>query len=357
MAFGVVIFLILQSFCTRAEAAACARANGSSHTLTIDVVNVPRDQANNTRITDWKTLPGENARLLNCDSDNSTDVGGRWYNHSMTSTGTTYSESGASYTVYKTNITGIGIVVRAQYATGQDGAHNVVSYTCFTYATFWSAYYDLSATPGQSCWTQTGQINYVYYGGKTQMALIKTGAFTDGSKVQVSDGWRFSAQVGTDYHWGGTNMDHLFSVTTTVVNMIRCTTPDVTVVLGTHAPSEFAAVGSRTTPVKFDLEVNNCGKGMAKVSYGFNLASGVTYTAKDGLFGLRSGATAKGISVKLMKGDGTTAVELDKFITLTNYNATQGGSYKVPLSAAYQRTGDVTPGSADAELIIAMSYE
>lgn len=193
------------------------------------------------------------------------------------------------------------------------------------------------------------------FGGAPEIALVQYGKASAGT-VNPQMIFYYMIYGNGDAHYGGGGYDRKYYLPTIQVNLLSCATPDIVVPLGSHSPSEMPSVGSRTTPVKFNLQVNNCPAGMASINYGFNFNSGTGYTANQGLFGLTSGSTARGIQVKLLNGDSSQTVELDKWYTLTGYNSSTGGSYTVPLSAAYQRTGAITPGTADAELVIAMSY-
>lgn len=184
---------------------------------------------------------------------------------------------------------------------------------------------------------------------------VKIGDVVPGD-IDLTDPVTAYSQIDGHVDWGGANTRRYLDTPKTTVKVSACSTPDISVSLEQHSPAEFAAIGSRTNPVKFELAINNCPAGLGSVQYGFNVHSGTGYTANQGLFGLTADSTAKGIQVKLMRSDGTTTVELDKWYQLTDYNKATGGTYRVPLSAAYQRTGNVSSGSANAELIIAMSY-
>lgn len=192
------------------------------------------------------------------------------------------------------------------------------------------------------------------FGAASDVALVKIGPIKPG---KIDAGFLYAAYVwGTgNAHYGGGAYDRIYNFKSSSVTVGSCSTPDVSVNLGSYVASSFSTVGSRTKPVAFDLKINDCAANLASVFYGFNVSSGTGYSAKDGLIDLKSGATAKGIQVKLMGADGTTTVELDKWYPLTAYSKDTGGSYTVSLSAAYERTGDVVAGSADAELVIAMS--
>jgi major type 1 subunit fimbrin (pilin) len=61
--------------------------------------------------------------------------------------------------------------------------------------------------------------------------------------------------------------------------------------------------------------------------------------------------------VKLLQSDGQTTVELDKEYTLNGYNKATGGTYTIPLAAAYERVGNIEAGSANSELVFSMMYK
>lgn len=236
--------------------------------------------------------------------------------------------------VYATNITGVGVQVHwlntnNQSPTPGEGRSHLVTWPASTGGLDQAQRFNMPA--------------------RYHLRLVRTGSIAAG-KLSLA-----SPLAYTNY--GSVRVAQLNISGSTTFAAASCKTPDVTVKLGTHSATSLVAVGSRTPAVKFTLNINSCPAGLTSVKYGFNSPS-ADYVATQGLVALTSASTARGIKVKLLNADATRVVELDKWYTLSAYNTRVGGSYSVGLSAAYERTSGaaVSPGTANAELTIAMSY-
>lgn len=237
--------------------------------------------------------------------------------------------------VYATNVTGVGVQLywlntNSQSPTPGEGRSHLVTWP---------------ATTDNLDQAQRFNMPARYY-----LRLIRTGAISPGKLVLSSP------LAYTNY--GSVRVAQLNISGSTTFSVASCATPDITVNLGNHSSTSLDKIASRTPPVKFTLYINNCAAGLSTVKYGFNSPS-AAYVAKQGLVSLSKSSTARGIQVKLLNADATQTIELDKWYTLANYDKGRGGSYTVGLSAAYERTSasDVSPGSANAEVVIAMNYE
>lgn len=319
----------------------CSGTQGTTLTFALPTsVTLTRDVGGVIALSEWINVDSPGVTHSTCTMSNaaaSFSDSFRWYN--------TLQDSGYKYdgfTVYKTGLEGIGVAIQTRAFWG-DGP----TYTAWTDGLGASVKFSSPATSA-SAWIKIG--------GQAKIILVKYGR-APGGKIDAGNLFGLYISGDTDAWYGKGGYDRKYALPAITVTARTCKTPDITVPLGDHKISEFASVGSRTTPVKFDLQINDCPAGMASVKYGFNVNAGTAYTASAGLLGLISTSTAKGVKVKLMNGTGTSATEFDRWYTLTQYNAAVGGSYKVPLSAAFERTGDVSPGTAKAEAIIAMYYE
>jgi major type 1 subunit fimbrin (pilin) len=127
--------------------------------------------------------------------------------------------------------------------------------------------------------------------------------------------------------------------------------------MGSHPQSEFTGIGSATkSPVGFNIAVNACPSGLAKIQYQF-IPLNAVLDATNGVLALSGSSTATGIGVQLKDGSGN-ALKYNTQYTLSGYNTSTGGSYTIPLTAAYYQTAPtVTPGSADAVLTFTMTYQ
>ena len=79
--------------------------------------------------------------------------------------------------------------------------------------------------------------------------------------------------------------------------------------------------------------------------------------ATNGVIALASGSTATGIGLKLTDSS-SAALKFNSLYQVSGYNAATGGSYTVPLTAAYYQTAtSVTPGTANAVVTFTMTYQ
>lgn len=338
--------LVLMAMSSNAFAYWCNSPIKREYNLPLpSTIAVPRDAVVGTKLTSWIRAPGQSDRFWTCGARREEWVGWNYFRKSGLGADTGLTVDG--FAVYKTSLDGIGIAVKAWGRVLRD-------YSPYTDAIAWSAYSLDSSYGVFKVIGSTADLGYAI-GGAVDVMLVKTGPVKAG-KISRELALGQSPNGSGDSHYGGGGYDTNYYVPEISVTVATCATPDVAVNLGKHSLSEFPTVGSRSTPVKLTLAINTCPAGLSSVQYGFNFSSGTGYSAKDGLFGLKASSTAKGLQVKLMKDDGKTTVELDKWFTLTSYKASTGGSYTVDMTAAYQRIGTVTEGTADAELVIAMSY-
>jgi major type 1 subunit fimbrin (pilin) len=127
--------------------------------------------------------------------------------------------------------------------------------------------------------------------------------------------------------------------------------------MGSYQQSAFKGVGMATTPaVGFNVAVNACPTGLASIQYQFIPVNAVL-DATNGVLALSSTSTAAGIGVQLKDGNGNP-IQYNTQYTLSAYNTATGGSYTIPLTAAYYQTAaTVTPGSANAVLTFTLTYQ
>ncbi|GAU03798.1 type-1 fimbrial protein subunit A [Burkholderia stabilis] len=142
------------------------------------------------------------------------------------------------------------------------------------------------------------------------------------------------------------------------INSIRfttlsCKTPDVTVDMGTVHAADMKSVGATSKPVSFKVAANNCPAGISKITYQFKAPNGVL-DAAAGVVALSDDSTARGFALKLMDENGA-ALRFDSPYPINV--APTGGSYALPMKAAYYRTSQtISSGSANAILTFTMSY-
>ncbi|MBN3817322.1 type 1 fimbrial protein [Paraburkholderia sp. Se-20369] len=149
-----------------------------------------------------------------------------------------------------------------------------------------------------------------------------------------------------------------FSLTPTNITVAACTTPNVTVNMGSVMQSAFKGIGSTggMTPIPVNVAVNACPIGLTSIQYQFTPVNAVL-DSTNGVLALSSDSTATGIGLQLKDGSGN-ALKYNTKYTLTSYSSTTGGSYTIPLKANYYQTSaSVTAGTANAVLTFTMTYQ
>ena len=140
------------------------------------------------------------------------------------------------------------------------------------------------------------------------------------------------------------------------VNAASCQTPSVFVAMGDdYQLFEFDNTGDAPRPIKFDLSLNNCQRGIQKVTYQLQ-ANTPVIDAQKGIVALSGASTAKGIGLQL-KNDAGQPIVLNTPYVFSGFNTT-GTDFKIPLNAAYIRLADSTlqAGSANSEVTFIVNY-
>ncbi|UMZ14256.1 type 1 fimbrial protein [Pseudomonas sp. MPFS] len=307
-------------------------------------VTVPRDAAVGTVLTPWVSTAATN-NYFRCEVGGAGASGAAFRPLSLTKTAlTVMGPRGGPYRVWNTNLPGVGIAIGIRVyinGCGWDSWSNLGGGGTFS-----------PPWVGNACNGWGSVIN----GGQAEMALVKTGPITPGT---VAGGAMFEASAavsdGGDYTMP-TNGRKTFSLTSTIIKVAACTTPDVTVSMGSHKQSVFKGVGTTTPSVAFNLGVNACPAGLNAIQYQF-IPINAVLDAANGVLALSGDSTATGIGLQLKDGNGNALKYRTQYV-LTNYNRATGGSYTIPLRAAYYQTGQrVTPGSANTVLTFTMNYQ
>lgn len=328
---------------------ASATCTGTANITTISMpafASVPRDAVAGTLLSSWVSSPAV-TNYYTCSVSGGTATGAEFQPLSLTPSGVKVSNNGVSTTVFNTNLPGVGIAIQVRtYANGCS----------------WQPWQDLG-TPGSvpgagspppapwvgtNCSANGSRTN----GGQASVALVKTGSITAGT---VTGGVLFQAGsfIAPTMQSG---MYQSFTVTSTAVTVLSCTTPNVTVSMGSYPAATFNGSGSSSNPVGFNVAVNNCPAGMNKIQYSFDAPGGVV-NVTNGVIALSSDSTATGIGLQLKDNSGN-ALKYDTQYTLGSYVTSTGGSYTIPLTAAYYQTGTaVTAGTANGVLTFTMTYQ
>ncbi|TCW81478.1 pilus assembly protein [Burkholderia sp. SRS-46] len=345
-----VLLLGLGSRAAFAQTATCSSGTPPTVTVTMPVsVTVPRDAPNGT-VLSREVTTAQTSNYFSCTTTGSAATGMVFAPSSMmTKAGTTATVNGKTYTAWNTNVPGVGIVIGVNPIVNSCGAQGWqdLGKPSGTFPSPWS---------GGVC-NQNGSIAN---GGYAQVALVKTGPITAGT---VTGGVLFEGASVTGPRVGGpytvaTSGHVSFSLTQTVVNVAACTTPNVTVNMGSVMQSAFKGVGSTggMTPVPVNVAVNACPIGLNSIQYQFIPVNAVL-DSTNGVLALSSDSTATGIGLQLKDGSGN-ALKYNTPYTLTSYSSATGGSYTIPLKANYYQTAArVTAGSANAVLTFTMTYQ
>lgn len=325
---------------------------GGSYTVTMPAsVVVPRDVPVGTQLTGWFSSPSSTSWYSCSGAANVRTGNAAAPAAGLTATGTTWSSGGQTYQLYGTGVTGVGVAI---------------SFNDYNYSYSWSGWTAVNPSGGMTVglvtppvgWTGGGVASSSSYsgyahGGQMQFTLVKTGPVTGGTTqsglyAQVA-AWGVSAGIMSANRY-------YFSLTSTLVTVAACTTPNILVPLGAHSPSEMASVGSTTNAVAFNINLNSCPAGMNSIQYRIDPVTTVVNSAQS-VVALNGGSTAAGVAVQLLNSAGTAAFPLSSYQIFSGYSKTTGGSYTIPLKARYYRTGTITPGTANTSMTFTMSYQ
>lgn len=144
-----------------------------------------------------------------------------------------------------------------------------------------------------------------------------------------------------------------------------CETPDVRVDMGSSDLSLFSEYGKHSEPVGFQIKLNNCPKGINKITYTLAATPGSpATTAGTGMVELNQTSTAKGIALQLLD-ENQAPIQLNKAYSFLGYSG-EGGNFGIPLFAQYVRTlptgkkggfdPGMSPGAANADIWFIMNY-
>ncbi len=267
---------------------------------------------------------------------------------SVNPTGLKVSSPHGSYTVWLTEVPGVGIAIGVSSYANDCG---------------WQSFHDLG-TPnifpapwvGNAC---NSSSNWLRNGGQIEVALVKTGPIKGGTisgDVRVEAAAAIRQDESTNYTFPQFGRKS-FVLASTNINLATCTTMEsLEVEMGSAKQSSFTGIGSTTPAQTFELRFSNCPTGLNSVQYEFIPMNAVA-DAANGVIGLAPYSSASGIGVQIKDSSGK-AIKFNTLYTLKNYNSSTGGSYAVPLTANYYQTSArVTPGTAEALLIFTTMYQ
>ncbi|MEM5345166.1 fimbrial protein [Paraburkholderia azotifigens] len=348
--FACLLGLVWLIASPTAHADTCSGVGGNNYQIPLPAsVTVPRDAPVGTMLTGWTAASGPYIGMWNCTAYSGGAIGA--YGSSLLSTtGTATSSGGRPYTVYASGYPGIGIIIAmydGESTGGCSGFYN--EYDIGSYSPWYG-----SGCGGSG--TVSGPV-----GGIVSVALVKTanqvvaGTLPPMQVAKVAPGTTFSGgniKTGSSIYTAYT-----VTFTTSVVQIINgsCTTPDVSVPLGTWSTTSFTGAGSTTTAVGFNVSLNNCPAGMNSISYRVDPTTSVLNSPQS-VVALDSSSTATGVGVQLLNNS-SNPLPLSSYQTFSGYSSSTGGSYTIPLKARYYQTGaTVGPGPANTSMTLTMQY-
>jgi major type 1 subunit fimbrin (pilin) len=225
---------------------AASSCSGSAQTISVPMpasVSVPRDAAVGTLLSGWIST-AQTTNYYNCTVSASTSTGTLFEPLSLTKSGLTITNAGVNYTVFNTNVPGVGIAVGIRAYINGCGwqAQRDLGTTSFTANPGWS---------GGAC-NQNGSFTN---GGQASVILVKTGPVT---AATTSGGVLFEAASYVNPSVLP-RMRKSFSLTSTAITALSCSTPDMTVPMGSYSAAKFTGMGSSSpTPVPVNVAINNC---------------------------------------------------------------------------------------------------
>ncbi|AEF44254.1 Fimbrial protein domain-containing protein [Serratia sp. AS12] len=130
---------------------------------------------------------------------------------------------------------------------------------------------------------------------------------------------------------------------------------DQTVHLGQVRTAKLAKDGDKSTPVGFNIELNDCDTTVSSTAS--ILFDGVSVSGKPTVLALQSSAagSATNVGVQILDSTGTP-VMVDGSAASTAYTLSDGTN-KIPFQAAYYATGQATAGAANADAAFKVEYQ
>ncbi|PMQ06095.1 Type-1 fimbrial protein, A chain [Dyella sp. AD56] len=358
--FACLAWLFLGASPAMATITSCSNPmpGGFTFALPSGTFSVPRNMGPNTLVVPWSDWFVGGTSVWSCTglgAPNGEYNGAAVWMQSLVPTGQTYTAGGISYTVFGTNVAGIGMVV-GQSAYTPSGWQSDLTGKPYGYLVV------TTPSPGGG-WGNTGNWGPLSFGFRVRVAFVTTGTVQAGT---VS----FPGQVGSvgmvDYvsgtypvtpTHGPMNIAPIGFVGGPTFAVVACQTPDVRVPLGQWPQTTFTGIGSTSGAKPVNISLNSCPAGLNSITYRVDPVTTVV-NATQSVVALDASSSATGVGVQLLDSSGTQPVPLQTWITFTGYNAAMGGDYTIPLQARYYETAAaVSPGVANTAMTFTMQYQ
>lgn len=326
-------------------AASCSGPNPSSFTVTLPggTFGVPRDVPVGTVLTPWTAWQGA-TNVWSCNYTANVYIGpvyqAAFSGSTIVPVGVTTTAGGA-FMVYPTNLQGVGVIAQA---AGNTPSSAWGAYTAPLNASWLSA----------SAWDNSVSGSGAGFGFAYKLAFVKTGTMASGvatASGQIGKSGMDSRPIGSP-----SSIAAVFVSGSATFNVIACTTPDVTVPLGSHSSTELTGVNTFTSATNFNVSLNSCPAGMNAIQYRIDPVTTVINSAQS-VVALNPSSGATGVGVQLLDGTGAV-MPLSTYKTFSGYSTSAGGNYAIPLKARYYQTGTkVGAGTANSSMTFTMLYQ
>jgi major type 1 subunit fimbrin (pilin) len=352
-----VIALVLQTMSAHAFAQA-ASCTGGAQTIVIPMpttLNQPNNAPVGTLLTNIVTTPASNFFQCNVPSGGTgvafDQVAGLTQATGSFGISLTAVLNGTTLSVFNTNVPGIGIAVGIKILLGSCPIFqpfvDLGQILSFPFPSPWV---------GLSCASSGTTAN----GAQVEAALVKTGPVSPGT-VMLGVIFQLASfvnapPIGQLQMQTGSGAPGLISFTMSPVRapVRSCTTPNVTVSMGSYQLIKFKGVGSASPGVPFNLSFSDCSPGLTQIQYQMSAPAG-SAVPSQGVINLSSDSTARGVGLQIVDGNGAP-LKLDTQYTVSGVNAATN-AYSVPFKAAYYQTAaTVTAGTANANLTFTITY-
>ncbi|SDZ08368.1 Pilin (type 1 fimbria component protein) [Lysobacter sp. yr284] len=194
--------------------------------------------------------------------------------------------------------------------------------------------------------------------GTLRLELIKLDAGSGGGAIRGADlpTLVYRGGVGAEVGAGDAIAARVNFTGAIAVRAATCNTPSVRVALAPIAPQALARPGASAGAKDFDLRLDDCPAGLSRISYRLDPLAGAD--AATSALALDPGASARGVAVQIRDRDGRP-VEFGSSHELQAGHLGDGGSFRIPLQAAYYRSDaqPPQPGTVSASLTFTLSYE
>jgi len=327
-----------------AQAVSCDSPNPSVFNFQLPSGNfgIARDVPIGARISPWTGMQSMGREVWTCMLA-AYRPAGPYYRSILQQSGVTFIENGVNYHVYNTNLQGVGLVIGVNSGTrrewyGGDNAKPV----------------SVPPTWGITMGTTNPGATRMQWGTRMNFAFVKTGPIRAGT---VSLPGRVAQAGIEEFH----KQLPMAGVDVTVsgnptFSELACSTPNVTVNMGTRSNMDFGGIGSPAPATSFAIDVNNCPAGIQGIQYRLDAVTRVLDAAKS-IVALDSNSTARGVGVQLLDNAGAI-LPLGANRSFTGYRPTAGGSYRIPLRARYHQTAwAITGGTANTAMTFTMTYQ